>query len=51
MRTDPAPLAESPPGWRPTPELVSALARLLLALAERDREPAAPPAAAKGGAR
>jgi hypothetical protein len=38
----------APPEWRPTPELVSALARLLLALAERDREPAAPPPAAKG---
>jgi hypothetical protein len=31
--------------WRPTPALTAALARLLLAMAKRDREAAPPPAA------
>jgi hypothetical protein len=44
----PTPSTAPPAAWTPTPALTAALARLLIALARRDREPSAPPAAAKG---
>jgi hypothetical protein len=36
------PLTAAPPAWTPTPALTAALARLLLRLADRDRETAPP---------